>query len=148
MNNLPIQDQSKSIRDAIEDAITLVVSEVCKHIKPCQLFWMPEDESLRSLGDIIKPFYYHEGDTFLVPLEHFKEAGCVSLPLSVGAIIIDGFSFPYPRSVVLSPIQRRIVYPEKSNSVWCAYPQHTIGYAKELHTAAAICAASVLEKDA
>ena len=136
------------MRNAIANAVAAVVGEVGRHIKPCKLIYLPSPEALEALGDAAKRFSKYDGDTILMPLEHFKGAKFVPGLRTANATAVDGFSFTYPHAVTINHnLPLLCAAGEVNTGGWCAYRQHGIGYAQVLHIAAAVCTASVLAQE-
>jgi len=143
-----VQAQTKVMRNAIANAVAAVVGEVGRHIKPCKLIYLPSPEALEALGDAAKRFSKYDGDTILMPLEHFKGAKFVPGLRTANATAVDGFSFTYPHAVTINHnLPLLCAAGEVNTGGWCAYRQHGIGYAQALHIAAAVCTASVLAQE-
>jgi len=143
-----VQAQTKVMRNAIANAVAAVVSEVGRHIKPCKLIYLPSPEALEALGDAAKRFSKYDGDTILMPLEHFRGAKFIPGLRAAKATAVDGFSFTYPHAVAINHnLPLLCAAGEVRTGGWCAYRRDGLGYAQELYIAAAVCTASVLAQE-
>ena len=140
----------KMLRDAIYEVIDAVlcdIRDIDKHICPARLLKMPNRESLGELGDAAGHFGDNgndpDGDAWLAPADCFSQEELAAAERA-GGKVIDGYSFPYPRGVVISPNLPRIVAPgEVAVGGWCAYAILGVGYALKRGIAIAVYAASI-----
>jgi len=117
-----------------------------KRIRPCKLLWMP-GSSLKALGDAARHFSDNgkkpDGDAWYAPADAFSEDE-IAAAERAGGKVIDGYSFPYKRSVA---INRRLpcdaVAGEVKDDRWCGYSAIGIGYAVWRDVAEDVCAASI-----
>jgi hypothetical protein len=110
--------------------------DIAEYISSIQLLWMPDSESLSSLGTAAGWFRDDggdpDGDLLLAPADAFSEDE-LAAALAAGGKLVDGCQFPYPRGVAVGEVA----------SGWCAYKDVEIGYALDRNVATAVCAASV-----
>ena len=110
--------------------------DIDDYINSIQLLWMPDGESLASLGVAAGWFRDDggdpDGDLLLAPADAFSEDE-LAAALRAGGKLVQGHQFLYPASVS--------AVGEVSG--WCAYKDVYIGYALRHEVAVAVCAASV-----
>ena len=119
-----------------------------KQIRPTQLLWMPSG-SLAALGDAAECFTDNgkepDGHARYAPADAFSEDE-LAAALAAGGAVIDGYSFPYQRGVVIKRhLPCTAVAGEVANDRWCGYPSLSIGYAGRRKVAEAVCAASIAQ---
>ena len=123
--------------------------DIDDYINSIQLLWMPDRESLASLGVAAGWFRDDggdpDGDLLLAPADAFSEDE-LAAALRAGGKVIDGYAFPYPRGVVINRYLKCIIEPgEVAIGGWCAYHCTDIGYALRREVATAVCAASIAQ---
>ena len=117
-----------------------------KQIRPTQLLWMPSG-SLAALGDAAECFTDNgkepDGNARYAPIYAFS-GDELDAALAAGGKVIDGYSFPYQRGVVINRyLPCTAVAGEVANDRWCGYSALSIGYAGRRKVAEAVCAASI-----
>jgi hypothetical protein len=117
-----------------------------KHIQPARLLWMP-DSLLEALGDAARHFRDNgrdpDGGALYAPADVFSSEE-LAAALRAGGEVIDGYSFPYKRSVAInSKLPCDAVAGEVEDDRWCGYPSLGIGYAVWRDVAEDVCAASI-----
>jgi len=110
--------------------------DIDEYISSIDLLWMPDRESLASLGVAAGWFRDDggdpDGDLLLAPADAFSPEELAAAERA-GGKLVDGHKFPYPRGVAVGKVA----------SGWCAYKDVEIGYALDRSVAIAVCAASV-----
>ena len=132
----------------------LTIQALVERIRPIQLLWMPSPESLKALGDAAGIFtdgYWGDdtpdGNLLLAPSRSFSRAD-LSTALSAGGKMVEGYEFPYPRSVEIMRAMPSVVEAGKvAVRGWCGYETAGIGYALDREVAIAVCAASSAARD-
>ena len=140
------------LRDAIYEVIDAVlrdIGDIDKHICPVRIVQITNRESLEALGAAARHFSDNgnnpDGDAWLAPADAFNPEE-LAATVRAGGKVIDGYSFPYKRDVV---INRYLTRPYAAGEVavggWCGYKVLGAGYALQRGIAVAVCAASIAQ---
>jgi len=143
---------AEMLRDEISkaiDALPYDIGDVDEHIRPAQLLWMPNEDSLEALGDSAGYFGDNggdpDGDLWLAPAEIFSDDQIASA-VRAGGKVIDGYAFPYPSGVDIDRYCMQCIIEPGCVAIggWCAYSSWgDVGYALDRNVATAVCAASI-----
>jgi len=126
--------KARDIIYEVIDAVLCDIEDIDKHICPVRLLQMPNRESLESLGD-----------AWLAPADAFSQEELVAAERA-GGKVIDGYSFPYSRSIAINRyLLRRYAAGEVADGGWCGYKVLGAGYALQRGIALAVCAASIAQ---
>jgi hypothetical protein len=116
--------------------------DAAEQIRPIRLLWVSRCKALEALGEEAECFGASDGDWWLAPVIAFSPGNLTNLGYS--GTVIDGFVFPYLRSVIIDSNLPLVAAPGKvAGGGWCGYPALGVGYARTSARAAAVWAASV-----
>ena len=97
---------------------------------------------MEAIGDIADYFtdgYWGDavpdGNLLLIPESSFNRYD-LATAVSAGGKVVEGYEFPYPRSVTL-----------RKTRGWCGFVTAGVGYALTREIAEAVCAASFAARD-
>jgi hypothetical protein len=118
--------------------------DAAEQIRPIRLLWVSRCKAIEALGEEAECFSASDGDWWLSPVIAFSPGNLTNLGYS--GTVIDGYAFPYLRSVIIDSNLPLVAASGKvAGGGWCGYPALGVGYARTSARAAAVWAASVAQ---